>query len=51
MKNELTTEAWQEDISCPININLGSTFDALPTTSEQVASGFLVARSELNRGV
>ena len=28
MKNELTTGAWQDDISCPINIILGSTSDA-----------------------
>ena len=27
MKNEITTGAWQDHISCPININLGSTSD------------------------
>jgi hypothetical protein len=27
MINELTTGAWQDDIGCPININLGVTSD------------------------
>ena len=28
MKNELTIETWQDNIECPININLSSISDA-----------------------
>jgi hypothetical protein len=44
MNNELTTGAWKDDISCPINIILGSTSDVGATQQSTNNGGTWIGR-------